>query len=230
MTIYTDADQRRSGSGDRPTSSRPSRSPARWVSRSRARRPSRPRSASTWTPIRRAAPPPENPPRRRPDACRSHEKAPRRPEGGERGGLEALGRPRTVGNRLPRSSRPKPVPSRAPERADRVGRWAQGHPKPGQIRGQRPSSSRMEPGAAGLSGRDEAFGAESSFQALRGHGRGHVGVERGQTPPNSTKSTSRVPGSGSRISLPFCGFPVSSGRPRATKRYGDGVGNDPPSA
>ena len=195
MMIYTDADQRRSGSGDRPTSSRPSRPSSASTTR----------PAATWTPIASSA--------------GRHQ--------------DVSGDPRT-----PPDDRKSPVPIlssetgplRASEGADLPRGWAQGHPESGQIRGQRPAGSRMEPGAAGLSGRDEAFGAESSFQALRGHGRGHVGMERGQTPPNSTKSTSRVPGPGRRISLPFGGHPVSTGRPRATKRYGDGVGSDPPSA
>ena len=108
-------------------------------------------------------------------------------------------------------SRGRPAALRAPERADRVGRWAQGHPKPGQIRGQRPASSRMEPGAAGLSGRDEAFGAESSFQALRGHGRGHVGMENTQTPPFSRKTPGRFPCSRLRISLSWL-WVAESGR------------------
>ena len=48
----------------------------------------------------------------------------------------------------------------------------------------------MEPGAAGLSGRVEASGAESSFQALRGHGRGCMWVwDNCQTPPGTHEIT-----------------------------------------
>ena len=213
MTIYTDADQRRvnprfqrrSGSGESadfldrglrgcPLDGSPGHVHVGRRGRARLRRRGRrPRGRGELPP------PPENPPQM-PSGHRSRAR-PAVPAPQEA--------PRTVRNRLSRSSRLETG-------ADPGGN------------GRR--ASRMEPGAAGLSGRDEAFGAESSFQALRGHGRGHVGMERGQTPPNATKSTSRVPGSGSRISLPFCGFPVSTGRPRATKRYGDGVGSDPPSA
>ena len=50
---------------------------------------------------------------------------------------------------------------RVPEQGDLRSGWAQGHPKPGQIRGQRPAASRTEPGAAGLSGWNEESGPES---------------------------------------------------------------------
>ena len=64
-------------------------------------------------------------------------------------------RPASTSTRIRRASlleiRPPRRPEgflRAPERADLPCGWAQGHPKPGQIRGQRPAGSRMEPGAA----------------------------------------------------------------------------------
>ena len=127
-------------------------------------------------------------------------------------------RPPSTSTRIRRASlleiRPPRRPEgflRAPECADLPCGWALGHPQPGQIRGQRPASSRREPGAAGLSGRDEAFGAESSFQALRGHGRGHVGMGNCQTPPLPTKTPASCPGSGLRIFL-SCLWVAESGR------------------
>ena len=86
-------------------------------------------------------------------------------------------------------------------RGDRRRPRGLGHPKPGQIRGQRPPSSRMEPGAAGVSGRVEESGAESPFQPFRGLRRGLARAEQGQTPPCSRKQPSLVPSSRLRISL-----------------------------
>ena len=40
-----------------------------------------------------------------------------------------------------------------------------GHPKPGQIRGQRPASTKTDPAAAGHSGRDEESGPEPCITA-----------------------------------------------------------------
>ena len=65
---------------------------------------------------------------------------------------------------------------------------------------------------------------------LRGHGRGRVGMQNTQPPPFSRKTPGSFPGSRLRISLNSCGFPVSTGRLRAAKRYGGGVGSAPPSA
>ena len=50
---------------------------------------------------------------------------------------------------------------RVPEQGDLRSGWGPGHPKPGQVRGQRPAASRTEPGAAGLSGWNEESGPDS---------------------------------------------------------------------
>ena len=66
----------------------------------------------------------------------------------------------------PRESRPRGAQEvrhealRAHQRGDRWPGWAQGRPKPGQIRGQRPARSRVDPGAAGRSGWNEESGPE----------------------------------------------------------------------
>ena len=65
-----------------------------------------------------------------------------------------------------------PRPRQSPRMGRSPERMGSRASPPGQIRGQGPSSSRMKPGAAGLSGWDEAFGAESSLTPLRGLRRG----------------------------------------------------------
>ena len=227
--------QRRSGSGERPTSSRPSRSPARWVSRSRARRPSRPSSASTtrlastWTPIRRAAPPPpENLPRRRPDACRSHEKAPQRQRGSEGGGSRPSDGPRTVRNRLSRSSRPKPVPSepRSAPIAAADGLRAI------RNRGRSGGSGRR---ARGWSQARRAFpaGMKRSVQSRHfkpcGAMVGAMWVWATVRPPRCPRKRRRVAQAPGCVSFcRVCGLPSPDGLTGAARGHGGGVGSDPP--
>ena len=75
------------------------------------------------------------------------------PPGATRGPQDA----QEEGRRGSRTSPQSPGARRSPER------MGQGHPKPGQIRGQRPPGSRTDPAAAGLSGWNEESGPRVSI-------------------------------------------------------------------